>query len=122
MSTEPTEHVRLSFKDNVAVVDVLSRELNQPQIDREFGAQLSELVASRPADRIVLNFARTQYMSSTAFAALFALRRVAASSGVRLAICGMAPAVRFGADILCIGEYMPIYADEASALAAFGAG
>lgn len=118
MPGNATQHFRWFLEGDVAVVEVLSVELNQPHFAQEIGAQLRDLIDSRPAGVIVINFARTKYMSSTAFGALFGLIKVAAAAGVRLALCGMEPSVRFGADVLRLGEYMPIYDDEASALAA----
>jgi anti-anti-sigma factor len=121
MATKPTEHFRWFLEDDVAIVEVLSRELNQPHLAQEFGAQLRALLASRPSDRLVVNFSKTVYMSSTAFATLFDLYKHASAAGVRVALCGMSPAVRVGADILCLGEYVPIFDDEASALASLAA-
>lgn len=120
MPTQPEAHIRWSNEDGVAVVEVLARELNQPAIAQEFGAQLRGLVASKAADRILVDFQRTKFMSSTAFGALLGFIRDASAAGVRVAFCGMAPAIRLGADILRIHDYVPVCEDREAGLAALG--
>jgi anti-anti-sigma factor len=122
MSREPIEHFRWFLENGVAVVEVLSRELNQPAFAQELGAQLRALLATKPAEFMLINFHKTRYMSSTAFAVLFETGKLARGSNVRLVLCGFDPDVRVGADILSLGDYIPIVDDEPAALAALRAG
>ena len=117
MAIEPTEHFNWSLRDGVALVHVTSRELNQPELAQQFGSQLRALLAIRPADAMVLNFRKTHYMSSTAFGALLEFWKQTTQANVRLAICAMDPQVRVGADILSLGRFIPIFDDEADAIA-----
>ncbi len=120
MSSPTDAHYRWFLENGVAIVEITSRELNNPALAREFGAQLAALVDSRPADRMILNFAKTRFMSSTAFAALFELARAATNANIQLVLCAMQQEVRVGADILNLGLYIPIHHDEPAARAALG--
>jgi anti-anti-sigma factor len=114
----PAAHFRWSLEDGVAVVEILSRELNQPRFAQELGVQLGALLDARPSDRILLNFHKTKYMSSTSFATLLNFAKAVEAVGAKLAICAMDRDVRVGADILSLGQFIPIFDDEASAIAA----
>jgi anti-anti-sigma factor len=112
--------LEVSRVDGVLVVEILSREFQGPDAAKALGEQLGALLRSGET-RLLLNFGRTQVMSSTAFGTLlYFWKQVDAAHG-ELRICSMAPAVRFGADILSLGQYIPIHDDEPSALAAFAA-
>lgn len=118
MSSPADAHYRWFLEDGIAIVEITSRELNNPTLAREFGTQLLALVDSRPADRMLVNFAHAKYISSTAFAALFELSRAARDANIQLVFCAMQKEVRLGADILNLGLYIPIHDDEPSARAA----
>jgi anti-anti-sigma factor len=121
MSGASADYFRWSKVDGVAVVEVLSREVSGPDMAREFGEQLRSLLRSGET-RLLLNFGRTQIMTSTAFGTLLNFWKEVVAAGGELRICSMEPPVRFGADILSLGEYIPIHDDEPSALAAFSPG
>lgn len=112
------EFVRWRTVDGVAVFEVVVRELNDPTTAQRFGATLRKLIAVRASSRMVLDFQRTQYMSSTAFGTLLEFARAAGNSNIRFAICGLAPSVRIGAEILNLGRFIPIFDDTAAAVAA----
>jgi anti-anti-sigma factor len=122
MANETTAHYRWALQDGVAVVEVLTRELNQPHLAEEFEAQLRGLIVSKAADRILIDFRHTKFMSSTAFGALMSFVKAAQEAGVKVALCGMEPAVKMGADILCIDQLVPVVGDERAGLAALSAG
>ena len=121
MSNQPTAHFRWEIIDGVAVVEVLSIELNQPRFADEFAAQLRGVLATQTADRLLINFQNTKYASSSVFARLIEFAKIANEAGVRLAICGMVPSVLMGAEILCLDQAVPIFPDQATALAALQA-
>jgi anti-sigma B factor antagonist len=108
-----------SDENGVAVVEVLARELQGPEAAATLREQLESLLRSGET-RLLLDFGRTRVMSSTAFGALLTLWKQMDAAGGELRICDMDPTVRFGADILRLGQYIPIHDDRASALAAFG--
>jgi anti-sigma B factor antagonist len=112
------EFVRWSNVDGVAVFEVVVRELNDPTTAQRFGATLKKLIAVRASNRMVLDFQRTEYMSSTGFGTLLEFARAAGASKIRIALCGLTPSVRLGANILSLGRFIPIFEDAASAVAA----
>ncbi len=105
----------------VAVVDVLHKEILGPEAAAALGEQLGSLLRSGEV-RQLLDFSRTQLISSTVFGALLSFWKQVEAAGGELKICGMNPSVRLGADILCLGEFIPIHDDKAAALAAFSGG
>ncbi len=119
MSTTHDTHVRWSKVDDVAVVEVLSKEIIGPEAAEAFGRDLNTLL-HQGEKRLLLNFAKTKHLSSTGFGTLMRFYKDVDAADGELRICAMDPAVRFGADIISLGRYIPIHDDEPSALAAFG--
>lgn len=109
---------RWSQVGRVAVVEILGREIVGPEMALSLGVQLRSLLRSGQT-RLLLNFGRTRNMTSTAFGTLLNFWKDVQAAHGELRICSMDPAVRIGADILSLGEFIPIHDDEASALAAF---
>jgi anti-anti-sigma factor len=107
-----------SRADGVAVVEVLARDIQGPEAAAVLGEQLRALLGSGET-RLLLDFGRTRVMSSTAFGALLNFWKQVDAAGGELRICSMDPAVRFGADILSLGRYIPIHDDRPSALSVF---
>jgi anti-anti-sigma regulatory factor len=120
MANTKEPYIRWSRRDGVAVVEVMVVELNQPAFAAEFGAELSSLLAAQVSDRILIDFRRCKYLSSTAFAAIFRFSKDASAVGVRVALCGLDNALRIGAEILMLDQLIPIVADESAGLEALG--
>src|SRR3954451_4997104 len=118
MAAASTPILQWSRDDGVMVVEILAREIQGPQAAAELGEQLGSLLQSGQT-RLLLDFGRTRVMSSTAFGALLNFWKQVEAAGGELRICSMDPSVRFGADILRLGQYIPIHDDTASAMAAF---
>lgn len=118
MADAATPLFNLLRAKGVVIVELQYRELSGPDAALQFSQQLNTLLAAGEK-RLLLDFHRTQVVSSTSFATLFNLSKQVGALGGELRICGMQPAVRFGADILSLGEFIPIYDNQASALASF---
>ena len=67
---------------------------------------------------ILLNFARVAYINSKGLALIVVLLRRATESGRRLLACGLSEHYREIFQITRLAEYISVYADEESALAA----
>jgi anti-anti-sigma factor len=106
--------------DGVAVIELLTKEIDKPHLAQELGGQLSALLQAGPSKRFLLNCHRVKYMSSTAFGILVEFWKKASAGGTQVRICAMDPHVRVGADIISLGRFIPIHDDEEAALAAFG--
>jgi anti-anti-sigma factor len=103
---------------DVAVVEILARDIQGPEAAAVLGEQLESFLQAGET-RLLLDFERTRVMSSTAFGTLLNFWKQMDAAQGELRICSMDPVVRFGADILRIGRYIPIHEDRPSALAAF---
>jgi anti-sigma B factor antagonist len=110
--------VQWSRVNGVAVVEILSREIQEPDVAVAIGKQLRSLLLSGET-LLLLDFGRTRLMSSTAFGALLIFRKHVVAAHGELRICSMDPAVRFGADVCGLGRFISIHDDKMSALAAF---
>jgi anti-sigma B factor antagonist len=113
----PLIRLRDALVEGVAVVDLLPREITEPDQAARLGEALRSVVDSGVSRLVLIDASATRYLSSTAFAALLKFGLHAKESGGRAAICRMDPLVRFGANIIRLGEIVPILDDEATALA-----
>lgn len=118
-STSDFQHLRLSRVKDIVVVEIISKDLQGPAAAREFGAELSLVSAQDWAKRIVLNFHRINYLSSTGFAVLFKLVSQVTAAGGQVAVSDMEPGLRLGAEIVGLDKVVPIYDNEAAAIASF---
>jgi anti-sigma B factor antagonist len=121
MSTVPAVPYEWEPVNNVAVIRILCRELNNPHLAKELGTQLQVFLTSGPTKRFVINFQKTNIMSSTAFATLVAFGKRVAEVNGRVAVCALDPNLRLGADIIGLAQIIPIYDSEAEAVRAVAA-
>ena len=113
------QHLRLSMVKDVAVVEIRTKDLQGPILAQELGTELAQVVAQEWAQRLLLNFRRVTYVSSTGFAALFKLLSRARAEGREVKLCGMETGVRLGAEIVGLEKLVDIHDDEAAALRTF---
>ncbi|MBX6314443.1 MAG: STAS domain-containing protein [Isosphaeraceae bacterium] len=112
-------HFRVKTVDNVTVIRLTDTEIRTPSQAEAVGRDLAALIEQIGRGRYLLDLAKTKYMSSTAFAMLFHFaKRVAAAQG-QVRICHIDPDVRIGANILRLGDQIPICDDETTAIESF---
>jgi anti-sigma B factor antagonist len=119
MAIADFQHLRLSMVKDVAVVEIRTKEIHGPQLAQELGHELATVTAQDWARRLLVNFRRVAFLSSTGFAALFRLVRRAKAEGRDVRFCDMEPGVRLGAEIVGLDKVAEIHQNERSALAAF---
>ena len=117
MHDHPLATIRPDLVEGVAIIDLVPRELTEPEESARLGAALRSVLDANISDRLLVNLSATHYLSSSAFAALLGFGLRAREANTRVAICRMVPQVRFGANIIRLGEVVPIFDDESSALA-----
>jgi anti-anti-sigma factor len=117
MSDFQSPHFRAETVDDVIVVSLIEPEIRTPIMAASVGKDLRTLVDQIGAQRYVLNLKRTKYMSSTSFAMLLNLAKKITALGGTLKLCEMDPEVRIGADIIGLGRFVPIVAEESVAIA-----
>jgi anti-anti-sigma factor len=121
MPDTPLVQVRPDLVDGVLVVDLLPREITEPDIATLMGQALRAAFDMGVSKRMLINIAATKYLSSTAFAVLLKFGLRVAESGGKLAICAMDEFVHVGAKIVRLGQIVPILDDEPTAIAALNA-
>src|SRR5262249_42255166 len=100
MTDADFQHLRMSMVKAVAVAEICTKDVQGPQLARELGAELALVTAQDWAKRLLVNFRRVAYLSSTGFAALFRLVTGAKADGREVRFCDMNPGVRLGAEIV----------------------
>jgi anti-anti-sigma regulatory factor len=128
MSHAPTEpasgqaHIAYELDDNehprVVIVEFLSRAIADPAHAAELSHQLCMLIRPDFPSRFLLDFEDVRSLSSTAFGALVSFALKVRQSGGHVAFCRMDAFVRFGADLIRLGEYTTFADDRRSAIAA----
>lgn len=118
MSSQETAHISYELIDHprAAIVEFLSHSIGDPEHATELSRQLASLVRPELPNRYVLDFANVRTFSSTGFGALVAFVLKVRKVGGQVLICNMDEFVRFGADIIRLGDYAPILADRQAAL------
>jgi anti-anti-sigma regulatory factor len=118
MSSKETAHIgsELIDRPRATLVDFLSHTIADPEHATELSRQLVSLVRPELPNRYILDFKNVRTFSSTAFGALVGFVLKARKAGGQVLICSMDQFVRFGADIIRIGDYAPIVADRQAAL------
>ena len=77
MSTPEFKHFLLRHVDGVVVIEMLSKDIQGPDLAKEFITELMTVVELDDCKPIVLNLRRTIYFSSMGFSALFKLVKCA---------------------------------------------
>jgi anti-anti-sigma factor len=121
MSSPNFEHLALSMVGDVALVELRTKDLQGPRAGQELGNELAQVLAQDWARRIVVDFRRTAFMSSSGFAALFKLVSRAGAEGREVKFCGFAPGMLLGAEVVGLPKVVEIHTDQAAALKAFTA-
>ncbi len=120
MSAPALKHLKLTEVDGVAVVDFVDSGLMfETALVQEIGEELHSILTAHGQNRILLDFDRVQYISSTMMAQLVKLARSVEQSNGQLKLTGLGPVLR---DTFRIGHFEPlfeIYDTRASALKAF---
>ena len=119
MAVADIQHLRLSMVKDVAVVEIRTKDIHGPQLAQELGHELAVVTAQDWARRVLVNFHRVAFLSSTGFAALFRLVRRAKAEGRDVRFCDMEPGVRLGAEIVGLDKVAEIHDNEGAALCAF---
>ncbi len=124
--TEPaTQKAHIAYELNderharVVVVEVLRRAVADPAHAAELSQQLCSLIRPDLPKYFVLDFEHVRSFSSTAFAALVSFVLKVRQAGGLVAICNMDEFVRFGADLLRVGDFASFTDDRQSAINSF---
>jgi anti-sigma B factor antagonist len=112
------KHFRLRDIDGVVVIDMVSKDIQGPDMATAFIAELMTVAQQDDGRPILLNLRRTIHFSSMGYAALFKLVKCAKERQRPVRFCDMHADVRIGADIVGLPLVVEIDDTEESALKA----
>ena len=119
MATPDFQHLRLTMVGDVALVEILTPNLQGPKVGMELGSDLARLLDHNDARRILLDLREAAFLSSSTFAALFKLVNKVRADGRTVKFCGMAPGVFAGAEVVGLPKMVEIHQDQQTGLRAF---
>ena len=119
MSTADFQHIKANMVGDVAVVEVMSKELRFPPQCQELESELNLIAGQDWANHLLINLGRTRYVCSTGFGVLVNLVKKVKTQGREIKFSDMDPAVRLGAEIIGLDKVAEIHDTEHEALKAF---
>ena len=121
MSIPDFKHVLLRHVDGVVVIEMVCKDIQGPDLAKDFIAELMTVVELDEQKPILLNLRGACHFSSMGYAALFKLVKCAKGRERRVKFCNIHPDVRFGGDLVGLPLVVEIHDSEESALQAFAA-
>jgi anti-anti-sigma regulatory factor len=119
MSAPKFQHISVKMVGEIAVVEILTKDLRGPKLGEELGAELAQVTPQEWAKRLLVDFRRTRYLSSTAFAVLFRLINRAKVEGRQVKLCNMAADLRVGADNVGLEKVVEICDSQEAGVGAY---
>jgi anti-anti-sigma regulatory factor len=119
MSIPEFKHVVLRNVDGIVVIEMVTRDIQGPDLARDFIAELMAVVELDDRKPIVLNLRRAFHFSSMGYAALFKLVKSAKERNRPVRFCNMHEDVRVGGDIIGLPLVVKIHDSEESAVKDF---
>ena len=121
MSTVEFQHIKANMVGDVAVVEVLTKELRFPPQAQELGQELALIARQAWARQLLINMSHVKYLSSTGFAVLINVVKQARERSDVVKFCSFHPEVQIGADIIGLDKLAEVHDSEHEALQSFGA-
>ncbi len=119
MTIPEFKHFVLRHVDGVVVIEMMTKNIQGPDMAKEFIAELMCVAQEEDQKPILLNLRRATHFSSMGYAALFKLVKCAKEHGRQVRFCNMHEDVKVGSDIVGLPLVVEIHETEQSALEAF---
>jgi anti-anti-sigma regulatory factor len=119
MVADGYKHLRLGAIGGVQLIEVVTREIQGPDLAKEFIGELSGVVVGDDDRPILVDLGRVRYLSSMGYSALFKAVKCARERGRAIRFCDMHEDVRVGADAVNMTLVVAIHESRAAALEAF---
>lgn len=116
MSHQPAFHIARDFVDNAQIVEISTPSIADPKVASELKEQLFSLLQPGDPMNFVLDFKYVKMFSSTAFGAVMAFIQEVRKRGGQVRTCNMDEFVRFGADVIRMGDFAEFHDDLIGAL------
>jgi anti-anti-sigma regulatory factor len=121
MSTAHFKHIRLRNVNGVVAIDMVTADIQGPDLAREFIDELIAVVEQDDSKPILMNLRGASHFSSMGYAGLFKLVKRAKERQRPVRFCNMHADVGVGADLIGLPLVVAIDDTEESALQAFAA-
>jgi anti-sigma B factor antagonist len=116
----PARRFKVKNVEDVSVVAFVARRITETEdIDATFG-QLQRVVDGSEAGKVVLNFRKVEFLSSAVLGKLITLHKTLQSTGGRLVLCRIAPALLEVFKLTKLDRVLNIKEDTDAALRALG--
>lgn len=115
MAAQPKRLLEVQIIDNVAHVSITQGRILDDQIIQQFGEQLNSLVDVSGHERILLNFAKVEYLSSAALGKLVVLRKKIEAVKGKLALSNIDPTIFEAFKITGFDRIFKIFDEEQEA-------
>jgi anti-sigma B factor antagonist len=112
------KRIQVRHVDGVVVIEMISKNIQGPDMSKEFITELMTVAEQDDSKPILLNLRRAMHFGSMGYAGLFKLVKCAKERGRRVRFCNMHPDVRMGGDIVGLPLVVEIDDEELSALKA----
>jgi anti-anti-sigma factor len=122
MVVDGFKHLRLGKIGDVLLVEIVSEEIQGPDLAKEFIGELTEAVDRDGDQPILVDLSRVRYLSSMGYSALFKMVKSAKERRRPIRFCNMHQDVRVGADAINMSLVVDIHESAAAALEAFARG
>jgi anti-anti-sigma regulatory factor len=113
------KHLRLGALDGVTLIQVTSKEIQGPDLAKEFIGELTEAIGLGGDKPLLLDLRWARYFSSMGYSALFKMVKCAKERRRPVRFCNMHEDVRVGAEAVGLPQVVEIHDNEAAALEAF---
>ena len=118
---EGFKHLRVDASGEVLRVEVISKEIQGPDVAKAFIAELTEAVGHDGNKPVLVDLGRLRYLSSMGYSALFKMVKCAKERDRPIRFCRMHEDVRVGAEAVNLPLVVAIHETAAEALSAFAA-
>ena len=108
-----------TFKD-VTIVNFEEARILDTALIQKIGEELYRLVDDMARRKLVLDFTKVQFLSSSALGVLITLQKKATAAKATVVICGMRKELMKVFEIMKIDKLFKFCADERAGLAVFG--
>ncbi len=105
----------------VVIVNFGGSSILDAQLIEALGQRLYELVDQQAHRKLVLDFSKVQFLSSSVLGVLIKLQKKSAAIGGKVVLCGLKPELHKVFKISRMDRLFSFCADEGQALGSFGA-
>lgn len=116
MSVNPEFHIARDVVDDAQIVEITTPAISDPTVAGELKQQLFSLIEPGKPLNFVIDFKYVRLFSSTGFGAVMAFVLEVKKHGGQLRTCNMDEFIRFGADVIRLGDQAEYHSDLLGAI------